>query len=52
MSITLPTGDVGEELQTPLCGKKKRWSGKKKQERQHHLSYLRAKKLWENKKMP
>jgi hypothetical protein len=36
----------------PLGGKKKKWLEKKGQERQHHLSHLRAKELWGKKMIP
>ena len=51
-SRTLPTGEVGEEPEISLGGKKKKWLEKKGQERQHHLSHLRAKELWGNKMIP
>jgi hypothetical protein len=52
MSKILLIEDVGEEPQTPLGGKKKKWLEKKKQERKHHLSQLREIKLLGKKMTP
>jgi hypothetical protein len=48
----LAIGDVGEEPQIPLGRKKKKRLEKKGQERQCHLSHLRAKELWGNNMIP
>jgi hypothetical protein len=52
MSIPLPREDVREEHQIPPRAKKMKWLEKKKHEKQHHLSYLREKKLLGKKMMP